>query len=243
MTRTDSLRWLAVLATLLSAGSLGDPAVVRGQHQASGGYSGIEPRGAFDRNADTGHGFYMSYLYSPGPNRMVALGASLALEEYGATEFSMPLIPSEPATEADFLTMNSVALALGVIQLKAPAATFEPYLQGTLGYARFETVTTMNEFGPLLPGLEHADGTWIWGGGGGLLVRLVEWGEPESEGDPWGRDRAYLDLGARYLRCGRVEYLEEGMLLTQEGRVDVDSRLRESEIEAIQVQVGMSFEF
>jgi hypothetical protein len=55
--------------------------------------------------------------------------------------------------------------------------------------------------------------------------------------------RAYLDLGARYLRGGEVEYLTEGTLVTDDGEVDLDERLVETEIEAMQYQIGLTVEF
>ena len=55
--------------------------------------------------------------------------------------------------------------------------------------------------------------------------------------------RAYIDLGARYVRGDEVEYLREGSLVTDDGEFNIDRRLARSEIALMQYQIAVTFEF
>ncbi|MGH7564807.1 MAG: hypothetical protein ACREK5_10350, partial [Gemmatimonadota bacterium] len=125
--------------------------------------------------------------------------------------------------------------------------------QGTGGFGWFFTTTSLqNRFTDetILSDTNQSDGTWIWGGGGGLLIRVYE-GDSRPNVDARGRVlgqgrepvRAYLDLGARAIRGEEVEYLTAGSLVTDQGEVDIVRRLVESEIEAVQYQIGLTVEF
>lgn len=229
------------------------PASARAQHQVTAGLAITSPRGEFDRNTDTGFGFTGSYLYALHPSRAVALGVTGTVQGYGRTERRVPLSGTIPDITVDVETSNNTAFLQGLLQLKAPLGVVQPYVQGTAGFGWFFTQTALQD--PLtdqtvLSDTNQSDGTWIWGGGGGVLIRVHE-SEPEptlsayqTVGGPGERrTRIYLDLGARYLAGEEVEYLREGPLVTDDGVFDIDARLARSEIEAVQYTIGATFEF
>ncbi|MGH7550697.1 MAG: hypothetical protein ACREK3_08095 [Gemmatimonadota bacterium] len=212
-----------------------------------------DPRGEFDANTDTGYGFTGGYLYTFGQNRVLGLGVTGLVQSYGRTGRRAPLSPTIPDLRVDVETTNNTAMIQGLVQLKAPTGAVQPYLQGTGGFGWFFTTTSLqNRFTDetILSDTNQSDGTWVWGGGGGLLVRVYE-GERRPDVDAQGRVlgqgrdpvRAYLDLGARAIRGDKVEYLTEGSLVTDQGEVDLDRRLVESDIEAVQYQIGLTVEF
>lgn len=223
------------------------------QHQVTAAFAITDPRGEFDANTDTGYGFTGAYLYAFGRDRIFGLGVTGLVQSYGSTGRRAPLSPTIPELRVDVETTNNTALVQGLVQLKAPTGALQPYLQGTGGFGWFFTTTSLqNPFTneTILRDTNQSDGTWVWGGGGGLLVRVYE-GRRRPDVDARGRVlgrgrepvRAYLDLGARALRGDEVEYLTEGTLVTDEGEVDIDRRLVESEIEAVQYQIGLTVEF
>lgn len=241
--------FLGLPAFLLLAGA----GIARAQHQVTAALAITDPQGEFDAHTDTGYGFTGTYLYTFGRDRVFALGGNLLVQSYGRTGRRAPLSPTIPDIRVDVETTNNTAFLQGMAQLKAPTGALQPYLQATGGYGWFFTTTSLEDpftDTTILRDTNQSDGTWLWGGGGGLLVRVYE-GEPRPDVDARGRVlgqgrepvRAYLDLGARAIRGDEVEYLTEGTLLTDEGEVDIDRRLVESEIEAVQYQLGLTVEF
>lgn len=250
MISSKSVRSLSI-ALGLALSALPDPALA--QHQVTAAFAITDPRGQFDANTDTGYGFTGSYLYAFGQDRIFGLGLTGLVQSYGRTGRRAPLSPTIPDLRVDVETTNNTAMIQGLVQLKAPTGAVQPYLQGTGGFGWFFTTTSLqNRFTDetILSDTNQSDGTWIWGGGGGLLIRVYE-GDPRPDVDARGRVlgqgrdpvRAYLDVGARAVRGDRVQYLTEGSLVTDEGEVDIDRRLVESEIEAVQYQIGLTVEF
>lgn len=245
-----------IAAVTLALVGLAVPAIpreARAQHQVTAAFAITDPRGEFDTNTDTGYGFTGGYVYAFGRDRLFGLGLTGLFQSYGRTERRAPLSPTIPELRVDVETTNNTALFQGLIQIKAPTGAVQPYLQATGGFGWFFTTTSLqNPFtnATILSDTNQSDGTWIWGGGGGLLLRVYE-GERRPDLDARGRVlgqgrdpvRAYVDLGARAVRGNEVEYLTEGTLVTDEGEVDIDRRLVESDIEAVQYQIGVTVEF
>ena len=123
-------------------------------------------------------------------------------------------------------------------------------LQATGGGGFFYTTTSLEDTRTdqvILSDTNQSDATWVWGGGGGLRFRVWE-STPDPQqaargGDAERRARAYIDVGARYLKGNEVEYLKEGSLVTDDGEFDIDPRLARSEIEAVQYQIGVTVSF
>lgn len=237
----------------LLALALASPARLAAQHQASGTLVISDPRGEFDDNTDTGFGFAGSYLYALGRLRTVAIGVSGAYQNYGNVERRAVFSPTIPDITVDVETSNNTTFLQGVLQLKAPTGRIQPYVQGTGGYGWFFTTTILEDpftDRAVLTDTNQSDGTWIWGGGGGLLVRVYE-AERRSTLSAYERlgdgarepVRAYVDIGARWLQGNEVEYLKEGSLVTDEGEFDIDPRLARSDIELVQYRIGVTVEF
>ena len=229
------------------------PCPASGQHQVTAGLGISVPRDEFDRNTDTGFGFVGSYLYTLNPSRTVGFGLTGSFQTYGGTDREAPLSSTIPDIRVDVETNNNTAFFQGLLQIKAPTGAVQPYAQGTAGFGFFFTTTSLRDpfdGQTILSDTTQSDGTWLWGGGGGMLIRVYQ-GEPRTTLSAYERVgvtarepvRAYIDLGARWLKGGEVEYLKEGSLLTDQGEFDIDPRLARSDIEIIQVQVGLTVEF
>jgi hypothetical protein len=104
------------------------------------------------------------------------------------------------------------------------------YGYGTIGIGYFATVSSWGDgCGCYDAGQTNFD-DWALAreAGGGLQIRLAR------------RSPAFLDLSARYMRNGRVEYLREGSMYE-----DADGRIVVSPVESfanlVTFQIGMSF--
>jgi hypothetical protein len=146
----------------------------------------------------SGHAFYR--LGREGP---FALRADLGFLIYGRENRRVSLLPTTGRITADLTTTNNI-FWMGVgPQLMAPSGPVRPYANAAAGFAVFSTSTTLrtrDDNAELARDTNQSDATWAVNGGGGVLVPLVR----------QQRQIAFLDLGARFHRNGRVRYLRKG---------------------------------
>jgi hypothetical protein len=241
-------RFAVVLAlTLLPGAALAQP---EGANQASAALVISSPRGEFDDNTDTGWGFEGAYVRSLTGNRVVGIGLSGSFLSYGSTSRRAPLSNTIPDITVDVETSNNTAFVLGLFEVRVPGR-IQPYLQAVGGGGFFYTTTSLEDTRTnqvILSDTNQSDATLVWGGGGGLRFRVWEARpDPEVEAvarpESVSRARAYIDVGARYLKGDEVEYLKEGSLVTDDGEFDIDPRLARSEIELVRYQVGITVTF
>jgi hypothetical protein len=235
--REVRMRTLKFVSFLLLGLLMMAPVTARAQHEVLLALAISDPKGQFDDNTDTGFGFHGQYLHALGVTRYVSIGLSGAFLSYGST------------------TDNNITFLQGMLQFKAPTKVVQPYIYGSGGIGWFFTTTTLEDTrfnDRILSDTNQDDVTFVWGGGGGLQVKVWQAPGGGDGGDeavfpagPGDREpvRVYLDLGARYLKGNEVEYLREGSLITDEGEFDIDRRLAVSEIEMMQYQIGVSIEF
>jgi hypothetical protein len=238
---------LCAIPSFLPAASLAQP---EGANQATASLAISTPHGEFDDNTDTGFGFTGTYVRSITANRVVGIGLSGSFLGYGSTSRRAPLSSTIPDITVDVETSNNTAFVLGVFEVRIPGRV-QPYLHATGGGGFFYTTTSLEDTRTdqvILSDTNQSDGTWVWGGGGGLRFRVWE-STPDPQAaarDPDGsltRSRVYIDLGARYLKGNEVEYLKEGSLVTDDGEFDIDPRLARSEIEVVQYRIGVTVTF
>lgn len=235
------------LLALLSPGV--GQAQPEGPNLVAGALTISAPRGEFDDNTDTGYGFTGSYVRSLTPNRVVGVGLSGSFLGYGSTRRRAPLSNTIPDITVEVETSNNTAFVLGLLEIRVPGR-IQPYLQAVGGGGFFYTTTSLEDTRTdevIISDTNQSDGTWVWGGGGGLRFQVWEsTPDPEEQaarGPDAPRPRLYVDLGARYLKGNEVEYLKEGSLVTDDGEFDIDPRLARSEIEVVQYQIGVSVAF
>ncbi len=245
------------IAFVFSVLALASPAAARAQHEVTADLGISIPRGAFDRNTDTGFGFVGSYVYSFGASRTVGLGGTASFLNYGSTQRRAPLSNTIPDITVDVDTNNNMGFVQGLLQIAGPLTTLRPYVQGSGGLVWFATTTSLKDprdGSTVLSDTNQSDVTWVIGAGGGLQLRVWE-AKPEGGLSAYGLrgtaaearrrepTRAWIDFGLRYLKGGDVEYLKEGSLVTDEGEFDVDPQLARSEIELLQAQIGVAVTF
>lgn len=225
----------ALLAILLL------PTALTAQHRFSAALAISDPRGEFDANTDTGFGFVAGYRYGFGTGGVLALGANGSFNNYGSSRRTAPLSTTIPEIRVDVETTNNIAYVEGALELQAPSGRLRPYAVLTGGAGFFYTTSSLEDpetHETILSDTNQSDWTWVWSAGGGLRATIRE--IPRETGEP---SRLYIDVGARRLQGGDVEYLREGSLVTPGGEVIIDERLTHSEIELIIFHVGVTYEF
>ncbi|MBW3660880.1 MAG: hypothetical protein KY397_04525 [Gemmatimonadetes bacterium] len=239
------MRRLAYVSFAVLAMSLWVPRA-HAQHEGTAGLAISIPHGELDENTDTGFGFTGEYAYAPTANRAFGFGGTVSFLTYGSTERRVPLSTTIPDIRVDVETSNNMAFLQGMLQLKAPTGGVKPYGNVTGGLAWFSTTTTLRDTRfdrEVITDTNQSDGTWVVGAGGGLQVHVWTGQTSPSVGNepPRPPARAYVDVGARYLRGGEVEYLKEGPIFTREGQARIEPVL--SDIELTQVLLGVTVEF
>lgn len=109
----------------------------------------------------------------------------------------------------DVTTSNRIAYFGVGPQLTAPVGFIRPYVNAQIGgtwiWTDSQIEGTNNDNEPFASSTNLSDGTFSYGGAGGLLIPIAS----------NVRSPVSLDIGARYLRNGRVEYLRKGDIIDQ----------------------------
>ena len=199
------------------------------------------PQGAFSQNTDrsgfgiNGHGG-VHLGRSP-----IFLGLDAGIHVYGNESRRVPLSTTIPDIEARVRTTNNIAQLHGMIRLQPVDGNVRPYLDGLYGFKYLYTHTSLeslhNEYEAVIGSTNQDDYTLSYGFGAGLDVQL--WRGPMGEDQRVGR--VYLTMGARYLRSGEAEYLREGDIRRENGKVYFETT--RSRVDTIQPRLGVTIAF
>jgi hypothetical protein len=170
-----------------------------------------------------------------------SVGVSFGLMVYGS-ETRQEWFSSEiPEVLVDVTTRNSILMCHLFLRFQSPKGKIRPYLDGLVGFNYLWTETGVFDRDgfrrEIASDVNFSDWTWSFGIGGGLMVPLYEKKRAKKSG-PFA---IFLDLGARYLKGGRAEYLKEGSIIQENERVIYD--VSESLTDLIAIRAGLSFAF
>jgi hypothetical protein len=165
------------------------------------GYVGLslqvgKATGQFAAYVDYGGGLGAYLVFRPNRRGPIGVRLDLMYLNYGSQTHRYPLVPG---VAVDVTTDNQIVqFALGP-QLTIGQGALQAYGFGTFGGSIFSTTSSVegsnqnNE--QFASTTNHSDATFSSEFGGGVLVRV-------SRGQP-----VLLDIGARYLKNGRVTYV------------------------------------
>jgi opacity protein-like surface antigen len=181
------------------------PGTRRGEPRFQGGVglNVAQPVHEFRDFVKNGVGFGAHALYRLGAEGAFALRGDFGLLTYGRENRRVSLLPTTGRITADLTTTNNIFWFGVGPHLMAPSGPVRPYANAGFGFAVFSTSTTLrarDSDEELANDTNQSDFTWAGGGGGGLLL-------PVSRNQ---RQIAFIDLGARFHRNGRVRYLRKG---------------------------------
>lgn len=230
-----SFRLLALVVALIAVAPA--TAQVRGEGALSVIF-GV-PQNGFSTQVDgagIGIGFFGGVSGRRSP---ILVGADLGFLIYGYERRSEPFSYSIPDVYVDVVTSNNIFLGHFLVRLRPPTGPVRPYAEALFGMKYLFTTTEIrNEWyyddEPIAVSTNFDDAAPSYGLGGGIDLQI-------SRGRGRGRPALMLHAGVRYLIGGQADYLREGSIRREFGRVGYD--VARSETDLLINEFGISMRF
>ena len=178
--------------------------------QVGGQLMYAQPIGEFAEKINQGWGGALHGALLLGESGAFGLRFDAGFIGYGR-ERTRECLTTSCLIEVDIHTSNNLAYVGVGPQLQVPSGPIRPYVAGQVGWTFLWTQSEVegsdSDNRPFASTRNFSDNTFSYGGIAGLLI-------PISQNV---RAPIALDLGARYLRNGRVEYLREGDIIINPG--------------------------
>lgn len=197
------------------------------------------PQGEWSDRIDTeAFGAAVQCFYAP-DSSPVAVGFDLGWSNYGSESREEAFAPHIPEVTVDVETWNNFAQGFFVLRGQIPRGPIQVYGDALVGfnYLYTESKVTDDRGGDDIASTTNQEDTaFAYGLGGGALVPV--W---QRTNGARGIQQVSIDLGARYIWGGQAEYLKEGSLHRENGRVSFETI--ESRTNLTQVHLGVTTRF
>jgi hypothetical protein len=200
------------------------------------------PQGAFKNNVDrTAIGGSADFLYrllrSP-----FLVGASCAFMNYGCDSREEFFSPDIPEVLVDVTTTNNIFNVYFLFRFQPLTGPVQPYVEALLGLNYLYTETAVydqeyNDDEEIASTVQLHDTAFSYGAGAGVMISILGF---SHHGRRIGSG-LYLDLGLRYLKGGRAEYMREGDLVRGNGTLEY--YVRESTTDLVKTTIGLTYAF
>lgn len=235
------MKTTAVLATAALGLWLAGPAAAEQKFESSLRFTPGFPLGEFGDTLDrTGLGGDLGFAYR-WPGSIVSTGVSFGFLIMGSESRDEPLSPTIPDLMVRVTTTNAVLLGHLFVRLQPREGFIRPYVEGLAGFHYLATTTSISDtddWGDTLSSTNLDDWALSLGLGGGVKIGLLK---VRSEGSPETKMGLDLDLGVRWLKGGRADYLREGSVHRADGVVTYD--VYTSRTDLCQAGLGLSLSF
>jgi hypothetical protein len=209
--------------------------------QASIHFSSGFPQREFNQNinsAGLGGSGYFAYRFKNSP---FSAGFSIGALVYGSETRPELWDANIPEVKVNVITRNYILLCHLVFRVQPPEGKFRPYAEGLAGFHYLWTETGIYNRGAfpdrIASSVNHSDWAWSLGAGCGVSVILYEKMKHRGR-NPFV---ILVDLGARFIKGGKAEYLREGSIHRDGERLIYDIQMSTTDL--ITAQLGVSFAF
>ncbi len=176
------------------------------------------PQGEFKENVDRlGVGVSGQFLFwDPSPGMPFTFGLNLGYMNYGSESRREPFSLTVPDVTVDVDRTNNIVDFHLLFQIAPPFGTVRPYLEALFGgsYLFTETKITSRGSEDVASSTNFDDWAWSYGGGAGLMIKVYQNPNPDEN-----FTSLFLDLKARYIFGTEAEYLKEGSVVINNGKV------------------------
>ena len=209
--------------------------------QAGVNFTLAYPLAGFNKNVDGiglgGTGYFVYKI----PRSPLSIGASLGLIVYGSETREEPFSLTVTDVIVDVTTRNYIFQGHFLIRLQPQQGMLRPYLDGLFGFNHIWTQTGVydqNSYDDeIASSVILSDTVLSYGAGGGLMFRALSIRDSRKK-RPF---EMYIDMGVRYLKGGKAEYLAESSILLENG--DVEYIVNESFTDIMSFHFGLVFVF
>ncbi|UCE43140.1 MAG: hypothetical protein JSV17_09420 [Candidatus Aminicenantes bacterium] len=203
-------------------------------------FSGF-PQREFKQNvkrAGIGGSGYFAYKFKNSP---FSAGASLGILVYGSETRAEFLAASIPEVEVNVTTRNYILMCHLVFRVQPLEGDFRPYAEGLAGFHHLWTETGIYDRGycheRIASSVNLSDFAWSFGAGCGVMIKVFE----HRKNGNRNLFAMFIDLGARFLKGGRAEYLHEGSICQKNEQLIYDVKMSDTDL--VTARLGLSFVF
>ncbi len=197
------------------------------------------PQGEFRDELDNNGLGLSGQLHLTIPNTFISAGGSLGFLQYGSETRNEPFSTTIPDVTVDVETRNSLIAGHFIVRAQPQSGTLRPYADGVIGFHYLTTDTEIrgeDDLEEIASSNNFNDWTLSYGGGAGVMLRLYTFKDEQGN-----NLELFADIGARYLKGGNAQYLQEGSIRRENGTVTYD--VYESSTDLVFTYVGISAAF
>ena len=224
---------LALALGAVTAAAAQDAPLPPVRANAGGAFIIAVPIGEFDDYVNTGWGIDGHFRIHLDRQGIISLRADGSFVNYGNETRRVCFGGGVGCLiQLDLTTSNNILSFAAGPEIAVPDGLIQPYIHGGIGISYFATTSSVegsdNNDEPFARTTNFDDLTFSWIAAAGLRIPLSR-----------GRTPVALDLGARLLDNGEVEYLREGSITTNpDGSIVLDPILSEANL--VKILIGVS---
>ncbi|NOZ56938.1 MAG: hypothetical protein GXO73_09165 [Calditrichaeota bacterium] len=203
------------------------------------------PQHEFKENVDR-VGAGLSLKLEGGPASVpVAFGLSGGFMVYGSETRREPFSTTIPDVTVEVQTTNNLAFGHFYIKTGPRRGFFRPYVAGLVGFHYLFTQTKIQDVDEpdkeVASSTNFSDTAFSYGFAAGMQFRVHESVKKNPETGKEQRVRVFVDVQGKFLRGGEAEYLKEGSIRRENGKVAYDVSRSETDLFLLEIGVTVGF--
>ncbi|MEQ8525078.1 hypothetical protein [Gracilimonas sp.] len=209
------------------------------------------PQGEYKESIDrVGFGVNLNAFYRF-KNTPLSTGLDFNFMNFGVDSREEPISSNIPDLRVRVENSYNLFQLFVKGKIQPPSGFLRPYAEGLFGFNYFFTETTISERNnsssdPIASDTNFDDAALAWGGGAGVMIRIADNRNKEPKISEDGNEMissktTYINLGIRYLSGKEAEYLKEGSIQVNNGRVTYETFRSKTDMIIFQLGLGITF--
>ncbi len=175
----------------------------------------------------------------------VAFGLSGGFMVYGSETRREPFSTTIPDVTVEVQTTNNLAFGHLYIKTGPRRGFFRPYVAGLVGLHYLFTQTKIRDVDEpekeVASSTNFSDTAFSYGFAAGVQFKVHENVKKNPETGKKQKVRVFVDIQGKFLRGGEAEYLKEGSIRRENGKVAYDVSRSETDLFLLEIGVTVGF--